>query len=201
LFGNRLTLKFLVRSKSDQFKDEICHALTSYSSKVDHYLKEMNECDQACESLREEITRLQQNGAQMRSDARCAFTKKLVVHENEPFYVFPSGYVVLESVLKREVVPFLNDKQRQRIEQIEQGLRDLRGPLNSINLLEKASWGDEETIVNESRATRGEELQIELDGLLAGDCPLTGYMMIKSIDKGFGAIAEDDFYLQTSLSQ
>lgn len=184
---------------SDQFKDEICQSLTSYSSKVEHYLKEMNECDQASQSLREEIARLQQNGAQMRADARCAFTRKLVVHENEPFYVFPSGYVVLESVLKREVSPLLNDKQRQRLDQIDQDLKEMRGKMNSMNLLEKASW-EYDRNVNESR-TRLDELQNEWDGLLAGDCPLTGYLMVKSIDKGFGSIAEDDYYLQTSLSQ
>jgi len=161
----------------------------------------MNECDQACESLREEITRLQRNGAQMRADARCAFTRKLVVHANEPFYVFPSGFVVLESVLKREVLPFLNDKQRLRIEQVEQELKDLRYQLNATNSWEKASWEDEQKSGSESNIIRLEELQNEFDGLVAGDCPLTGYLMIKSIDKGFGASVEDDLYLQSSLTQ
>ena len=159
----------------------------------------MVECDQSCDALRKEITRLQQNGAQMRADARCAFTRKLVIQENEPFYVFPSGYVVLESVLKREVVPFLNDKQRVRTEMIEKELKDLRGKLTLINPTEKASWEDD-PIAYVSRV-RIDELQHELDGLIAGDCPLTGYMMVNSIDKGFGGRSEDDYYLQASLSQ
>merc|ERR1712176_319223 len=65
----------------DQFKDEICDALASYSSKIEHYLKEMNDCDQACDALREELSRLKTVSTQVRSDARCAFTNKLVLHE------------------------------------------------------------------------------------------------------------------------
>ena len=47
----------------DQFKDEICDALASYSSKIEHYIKEMNECDQTCDTLRDELSRLRSVGS------------------------------------------------------------------------------------------------------------------------------------------
>ena len=89
----------------DQIKDEICEALTSYSSKIEGFLKEMNECDHTCDALRGEISRLRTHRMEMRSDACCAFTNKPILSAGEPFYVFPSGYVILESALKKEPVP------------------------------------------------------------------------------------------------
>jgi hypothetical protein len=198
VFLSYLSALIVVEMNSDQFKDEICQALKSYSRKIDQYIKDMDDCDHACATLREEITRLQQHGAQMRADARCAFTGKAVIKEKEPFYLFPSGYVVLESILKRQVVPLLNINQQERIEIIEKDLRDLRGKLNTLNPIERYAWDDEQIL--HELSSRIDELQSELDGLIAGDCPLTGYVMVNSIDKGFGGIAEDEYYLSKSLS-
>jgi uncharacterized protein YukE len=144
----------------DEFKSEICDALSSYSSKIEHYLKEMQECDQTCDALREELSRLRTVGTYVRTNARCAFTNKLVLEENEPFYAFPSGYVVLEGALKREIMPFLNTKQKARVESIEKELSQLRknkGTHNDCML---------------------EDLQSELDGLIAAECPLSEFESI-----------------------
>jgi len=173
----------------DQFKDEICEALTSYSFKIDQYMQEMSECDQTCNALREEIARLNTHEMRMRADARCAFSKKRVIEADESFYVFPSGYVVLETPLKKEVVPHLNEKQRSRVEQIEQELSTLR--LKSRGT---------ETISRETRQLR-DRLQAELNGLIAAECPLTGNMMIESIDIGFSAVDDDYFDLERVLRQ
>lgn len=150
----------------DQIKDEICEALTSYSSKIEGFLREMNDCDHACDALRGEISRLRTHRMELKSDARCAFTKKAVLSAGEPFYVFPSGYVVLESALKREIKPHLNEKQRSRVEKIENDLirnkKDGDLPLQALD-----------------------SLQAELDGLIAAECPLTGSAMVDSIDHAF----------------
>ena len=160
----------------DQFRDEICEALTAYSSKIDQYVQEMSECDQACEALRVDIESLGKLGTQMRADARCAFTGKIVLDADEPFYVFPSGFVALESALKNEVVPFLNVEQRIRVDSIEKDLKDLKRR-KSV----------------ESRDTRHREeiLQSELDGLIAAECPLTGRIMVESIERGFTGMDSD----------
>eukprot|EP00536_Pseudo-nitzschia_multiseries_P009218 jgi/Psemu1/257953/estExt_Genewise1Plus.C_2520067 len=150
----------------DQIKDEICEALTSYSSKIEGFLKEMNDCDQHCDGLRGEISRLRSHRMELMSDARCALTKKPVLTAGESFYVFPSGYAVLQSALKDEIKPYLNKKQRSRVEEIEQTLTKNEKD-RSLSL--QAS----------------DSLQAELDGLIAAECPLTGSAMVESIDQPF----------------
>lgn len=103
---------------------------------------------------------------EMKSDARCAYTNRPVLSSGEPFYVFPSGYVVLESALKREVLPFLNERQRQRVAEIEQ----------EFKVTSKQS---------RQRDPKFDSLQAELDGLIAAECPLTGSIMVDSIARGF----------------
>jgi len=168
----------------DQFKDEICDALASYSSKIEHYLKEMNECDQTCDALRDELSRLKTVGTRVRADARCALTNKCILEQGEPFYAFPSGYVVLEAALKREVIPHLNEKQLGRVKFIEDELARLSRP--------RAGSGRSSYEVAKEDYQR-EELRSELDGLIAAECPLTGSVMVESIDHGFSGDEEDEF--------
>ena len=131
----------------------------------------MNDCDHACDALRGEISRLRTHRMELKSDAKCAFTKKAILTAGEPFYVFPSGYVVLESALKEEIKPHLNEKQLSRVEEIEQEIirnTKLAGPSSqTIDLL-----------------------QSELDGLIAAECPLTGSAMVDSIDQPFADSVE-----------
>jgi vacuolar protein sorting-associated protein 18 len=131
----------------------------------------MNECDHTCDALRGEISRLRTHRMEMRSDARCAFTTKPILSAGEPFYVFPSGYVVLESALKKEVMPYLNERQRARVVEIESELKRMAG----VEVDPKM-----------------DTLQAELDGLIAAECPLTGSMMVDSIDTPFDDSDEID---------
>lgn len=152
----------------DQIKDEICEALTSYASKIEGYLREMSERDRSCDELRSELARLKNHRMKVKADAKCALSNRSVLSAGEPFYVFPSGYVVLSSALKEEVMPFLTEKQRRRVSELEEQLVKSAGESASVRSL----------------------LQNELDGLLAAECPLTGSIMVESIDKPF----EDEEY-------
>lgn len=148
----------------NQIKEEICEALTSYSSKIDVFLKEMSDCDQVCDCLREEIRRLRSYRMRMKPDARCSFTNKLVIDAREPFYIFPSGYVVLASVLKKEMLPYLNEQLHHRVTQLEAILT---------------------THVEDAESLNKDESKSELDGLIAAECPMTGTVMIESVDRMF----------------
>lgn len=146
----------------DQIKDEICDALTSYSSKIDSYLEEMNDCDQRCAAARIEIGRLRNHNMRVRADARCAFTNTPVFSAGEPFYAFPSGFVFVESALMKELLPYCSESQRRRAEELYRRLTS--GTESEVNQ---------------------QTLQLELDSILAAECPLTGNAMVESISNGF----------------
>ena len=149
----------------------------------------MSDCDQTCNQLREEIRRLGDFTTTMCSEARCAFTGKVVAEANEPFYVFPSGYVALETALKNEVVPYLNEKQQNKVEKIEKEISELKGQVNPTYLSADIYWEKSEA------EYRLEALQSELDGLIAAECPLTGSIMVESIDRCFEDSKEDELYI------
>lgn len=125
-------------------------------------MREMKDCDSICATLREDVSRLRNHHMRMKADARCALTHKLVLNAGEPFYVFPSGYVVLYSALRKEIFPYINEKQRARVEELEGLIRNDGNGLKSR-----------------------QDLQLELDGLIAAECPLSGSIMVESIDRDF----------------
>ena len=149
----------------------------------------MGDCDQSCNALREEIRKLSDYTTLMDKDAKCAFTEKPVVEEGQPFYVFPSGFVFLESALKKEVTPYLNEKQKDRLNFVEKELAEVKNQV--INGLGSSQTGLDPNY-------RIEELQCEIDGLIAAECPLTGSIMIDSIDRGFGETKEDEIYIASN---
>lgn len=103
----------------------------------------------------------------MRSDTRCALSGKGVLGADEPFFVFPSGFVFLSSSLKKEVLPYLNEKQQARLADLERRLH--------------TSGEDDKSRV---------AIQREIDGLVAAECPLTGSIMVDSIDRDFNDCEE-----------
>jgi len=139
----------------------------------------MTECDHACNALRDEIARLQKHEMRMKATAICALSKVRVLDAKEPFYVFPSGYVILESALKKEVIPHLDEKQRKRVKEVEQELMNLRKRDGSGYVLSAAAQD------------HLENLQAELNGLIAAECPLTGSLMVNSLDLPFTAEEND----------
>ena len=153
-------------------------------------MKDMNDCDQTCIGLRQEIRRLNDYTTEMRSDAKCVFTEKQVIEEKEPFYVFPSGFCALESALKKEVIPYLNHKQQDLLKSLEKKLEEVKAQQKNASGAMDAEYQN-----GTDYEYQLEELQCEIDGLIAAECPLTGSIMIESIDRSFCDSKEDEKYI------
>jgi vacuolar protein sorting-associated protein 18 len=141
----------------------------------------MTECDGLCDEVRDDILRLRNHQMQMSATAKCALTHRPVLGAGEEFYVFPSGYVYLASALKAATMPYLNDHQKQRVDVITK-----------------------ELLSSDVSDTVAKRLQVELDGIIAAECPLTGTIMVESIDIEFGDSLEVDdeaYWLTTSVER
>jgi len=166
----------------DQLQGDICLALTAYSSEIEQCMKDMNKCEQVCSDLRKEINRLEVSSVSIAESAKCASTNTPLLSDGEGRYIFPSGHAFMEGALKNAVKPHLNEQQSSRMDDIVGSIDKLLVPGN-----DKSSVGA--TSLRPEEEDQLENLQCDLDGLIAAECPLTGAIMIESIDKTF---ADDD---------
>lgn len=158
-------------------------------------MKEMNECDISCTKLRDDITYIRNKyRMQLKTNSRCALTNQYVITSGEPFYVFPSGYVFLASALKKVVVPYLNEKQRQRVEEIERLLQEqqqsqtTRGTTTTTtSTTQKQQQQQQQQVLSSSSASSLSRASLlsELEGIIGAECPFTGSIMVESIDHDF----------------
>jgi len=174
----------------DQFKEEICSTLTLFSSKIEAQMEKMTECSETCDTLRKEIKSVNNYVMRMMRDAQCAYTKQSVLNSQEMFYIFPSGYVVLESALRKNIYPYLNRDQLKRIETVDKKISDIRTKIDNY-FHQPMNFDQEDIKVYEYHL---EELQCILDGLIASECPLTGHIMVDTINSKFPNENEDVMY-------
>ena len=94
----------------------------------------------------------------------------------------PASLVAASRALKKEVLPFLNEKQKSRVQELERQL--------------EAIHSKKTTNAEDERLSR--TLQTELDGLIAAECPLTGSILVNSIDKGFDEEIDEEIFFGRS---
>jgi len=135
----------------------------------------MNDLTESAQVIRSETEALAHKPMRVTADQRCALSGKPLLAEGAPYYVFSSGFAYLADALTDFVAPHLSEEQQARLDALAAKLG--------------ASLGADERDL----------LEAEVDGLVAAECPLTGSLMIESVDaplpglggNGQSALSED----------
>lgn len=153
----------------ETFKNEIVKSLQDYDGDLDAIKAEMADYSKSVANIRQEMANLHAEPVVMPPDTLCALSGKPVLKPQAgAFYYFSSGLAYLATSLHDYMVPHFPLEKRKHAEH-------LRGEL------ERRKTDD---------PTR-RDIEIQLDSLIAQECPLTGEMMIDSIDAPL-TTAEDE---------
>ncbi len=150
----------------DTFKDEICNTLEEYGSKIERLKDEMKELSDSAENTVKELEKMKKRGLGVAASQRCEYCTETLF--SKIFYLFPCSHGFhSECILRNIHMTCRNDSELHDIKALEESIR-------------KASISAKDP--SDKRATtQYEYLLAELDGLIAADCPLCGYAMIRSL--------------------
>ena len=148
------------------FKDEICRTLEDCGARIDHLKLEMEEFAESAESISMDLENMKRRGFSASSGQRCEYCTEGIFARQ--FYLFPCSHGFHSDCLLKRVFSHnhLDATQLATVKSLEDQLR-------IVALRAKD---------NDKRALAQQEfLQNEIDGFIAADCPLCGFVMIRSL--------------------
>lgn len=181
----------------DDFKDEICKSLQEYNKHIEDLEHEMNEATKSAESIRQDIENLKNKYGFVSGNQTCELCLFPVLTRS--FVLFPCQHVYHRSCLVNEMKKHMDDWKQRRVVELQDQLRGKNrnnvAPrsqhISSSSLLEGAgsllpSFSEPAPSPEVSLSQQEQnDLQEEIDKLIAHECPLCGDIMIKSISKPF----------------
>jgi hypothetical protein len=158
----------------DFFKDEICASLEGCGHRISALKTEMEELAETADSTVKELESMKNRAYCMNSQhQRCEYCVDPLF--GKQFYLFPCSHGFHAQCLLKRAPLHLQPAQLSAVRGIEDVLKGLSGRVKDAD--------------NRARAQQ-ESLQLELDGYIAADCPLCGFVMIRSL--GVSLVAEED---------
>jgi len=156
----------------DHFKDAICESLQQYTDDIENLKQEMNEAKSASEVIRQEIIEAKAERQCVRATDRCSLCCDLLM--TRPFYIFSCTHMFHSDCLAEAIYPHLPQAKQRKLIELQ-------------NLL-ASSTNENDLISQNSRSiTMGkyDQVQAELDDLIASECLFCGDIMVRNIDKLF----------------
>jgi hypothetical protein len=153
----------------DLFKEEICHTLEDYASRIELLKGEMDELSSSAEAIDKELVGVNTRGFAMCNHQRCEVCSEALQAQQlswEQFYLFPCGHGYHETCLLKKCGEFLEHPGDVQL------VGSLKEQISAVAA--RAKDADKRSMV------QLEHLQAELDALVAADCPLCGDHMIRS---------------------
>lgn len=165
----------------DAFQAEICECLDSYEGQILTLRQEMDDHRRALSAFKEDLKQAEERCVTIREDQVCEICSAPAIRER--FYVFACRHCFHEACLRALVVPTLPQERRDRLFSLEairveyQAAAAGLPPLSGSNAPAGGTGsGGEPSLA---------EVEDELDGILADDCPLCGRLMINTIRRPF----------------
>lgn len=161
----------------DAFQAEICECLDNYEGQILTLRQEMDDHRRALSVFKEDLKQAEQRCVIIPEDKVCEICGGPAMKER--FYVFACGHCFREACLRGLVISTLSEERRERLFSLE-----------AIRVQYQAAAAG---AIPNSAAAGGPagkqpslaEVEDELDGLLADDCPLCGRLMIQTISRPF----------------
>eukprot|EP00927_Polykrikos_kofoidii_P006725 TRINITY_DN12718_c0_g1_i1.p1 TRINITY_DN12718_c0_g1~~TRINITY_DN12718_c0_g1_i1.p1 ORF type:complete len:1121 (-),score=260.65 TRINITY_DN12718_c0_g1_i1:52-3384(-) len=159
----------------DAFQAEICDCLDKYKDQVLTLRQEMDDHRHALQAFKEDLKKVEERVVVIPEDQACEICSAPAVKER--FYAFPCRHCYHEACLRALVTPTLDEDTRQHLFALEAK----RIEHQALVAGSAPGSGSGNTTSEKEIA----EVEDELDGILADDCPLCGQLMIKSIRRPF----------------
>jgi hypothetical protein len=155
----------------DLFKEEICLALEESESHIETLKAEMEELSESAEAINDELDSMKKRGFCISSMQRCEYCTRALF--SRQFYLFPCchGFHTDCQLRQARAHKHLAPAHMATVKGLEDQIRELSSQVNSLG------GGS----MDVRSATQMEYLQNELDSYVAADCPLCGYVMIRSV--------------------
>jgi len=156
------------------FKEDICGTLDECGQRIDHLKFEMEELSESAEGINTELDAMKKRGFSVSSLQHCEYCRSALF--SRQFYLFPCSHGFHNDCMLKRVHTHkhLDDKQLEAVNVLNEQIR----------VISRRAKDDKRAMAQQ------EYLQNELDGYIAADCPLCGYVMIRSLS--LPLISEDD---------
>lgn len=152
----------------DAFKDEICECLDKYEGQIVTLRQEMDDHRRALSAFKEDLKKAEERCIVVAADQCCEICGADAMTER--FYAFTCTHCCHEACLRALILPTLSEKCREHLFKLEEA-----------RLQHQAAAAGAAAKPGSPLA----EVEDELDGILAEDCPFCGQLMIDTIMKPF----------------
>lgn len=176
--SHELTVRDVLPHMSDSitiaaFQVEICECLDTFEGQIQTLRQEMNDHRHALNAFKKDLKQAEERCVTIAEDQVCEICGAPAIRER--FYVFACRHCFHEACLRALISPTLSEERRARLFALEATRLDHQAAAAG------AAIGGGESAAPVSLA----EVEDELDGILADDCPLCGRLMIETIRRPF----------------
>jgi len=152
----------------DAFKNEICDCLDTYEGQIVTLRQEMDDHRRALQAFKEDLKEAEERCIVVAADQCCEICGADAMSER--FYAFTCTHCCHEACLRALILPTLSEQCREQLFKLEEA-----------RLQHQAAAAGAAAKPGSALA----EVEDELDGILAEDCPFCGQLMIDTIMRPF----------------